>query len=159
MFVPVVMFVSGGRALRFGSSVIWTLSDKKQAILDGIQCLRTRDPELFLQFTRQKLYVVPAGNTRMANIGGRDYGLHNRYIELGPEGVASFIVMAVFFSEASPSFNQHRLTASELAALKTAPRKLTEWMQQHAFHPGLINSYQKVALNWERRERFKKIAN
>jgi hypothetical protein len=79
-----------------------------------------------------------------------------RYVQLGPEGIATFIVSAILLSEASSSINQYRVSGRELAALKCAQRKVLEWMRQHSFNPGLINSYQKVVLNWEQSERFMK---
>ncbi len=83
-------------------------------------------------------------------------GLHEEYIKMGPESVALFIVQSLLFCVAAPSVNQCMLKARELAAIKVVPRRTLEWMCQHSFHPGLINSYGKVVEAWEKSERFHK---
>jgi len=156
LIIPPVAWLSGGQGLRFGTSVIWIPRNKEQAILDGIECLRSHDSEMFSRLTKkQRLIIAYASNMKTASNGGRIYCLQERYIELGPEGIAAFIVASLLFSEASPSENQCRLNDRELAAVKAVPSKVLEWMCQHSFHPGLINSYRKVVTKWEESERFK----
>jgi hypothetical protein len=109
---------------------------------------------MFLRFTKRRLNITYSHNIRNKNNGGRFYGLHERYVKLGSEGIAAFLVSAILLSEASPSVNQCRLNDRELAALKIALRKVLEWMRQHSFHPELINSYRKVVEKWEESRRF-----
>lgn len=151
----VVVWISRGRRLRYGTSVIATPKEQSQAIQDGVERLRKCDPEMFSRFSRRRLNIAYSSNRRGPNNGGLFYILSERYIKLGAEGVAAFIVQCTLLAEASPSINRFRITANELAALKIALRKVLEWMQQHSFHPGLINSYTKVVEKWEAGKRFK----
>jgi hypothetical protein len=78
ILTPIIMWGAGGRGIRFGTSVIWVPKNKQRAILDGIECLRTHDPEMFLRLGNQRLNIVYAGNIRTANAGGIFYGIHER---------------------------------------------------------------------------------
>ncbi|HEX3857020.1 MAG TPA: hypothetical protein VHY30_06975 [Verrucomicrobiae bacterium] len=156
MVSPLAVWLSGYKRVKCGTSSIWVSKNKKQVILNGIECLRSRDAEMFLRFTKKGLFIYYSHqlNTRDA---WRNFGLQERHIELGAEGVASFIVQKLFISDARPSINRSKLDDRELAALKMAPRKAMEWMQEHSFDPRLINSYRKVVEKWEQDECFNKL--
>lgn len=152
---PPVLWLAGHRRVRCGTSTVWVPESKRQVILDGIEWLRGHDAEMFMRFTKkQRLVIYYSRNWSDTNSLGHVFGLHDRYIALGAEGVAFFIVQSVLLSAAAPSLNQCRLSDSERNALKVAPRKAMEWMEQHSFHPKLINAYSKMAENWEQSERF-----
>jgi hypothetical protein len=115
---------------------------------------------MFLRFTqRQRLIIYYSYNRRENNTFGRVFGLGERYTQLGAEGVASFIVQALLFSDASPHINQSKWRDRDRVALKSAPRQTVEWMREHSFHPKLVDSYLKVAEKWEQSERFREIAS
>jgi hypothetical protein len=155
LIIPLAAWLSGGQRVKCGTSIFWIPRSAKKGVLDGVELLHTKDPEMFLRLTtQQRLIIVYTHNTSSPNNGTRIYGLHKRFIEMGPEGIACFLVQSIFFYEASPSVNQCRLNDRELAAIKVAPRKTLEWMSQHSFHPGLINTYRRVAEKWEQSERF-----
>jgi hypothetical protein len=152
--LPVMARISGWRRLKFGTSIVLTPQDQEQPIRDGIECLRRCDPEMFSRFSKQRFNIAYSNGKGSANNGGVFFSLHERYIKLGPEGVAVFIVQCIMLAEASPSFNRYKSKANELPALKIALRKVLEWMQQRSFHPGLIDSYSKVVEKWEAGNRF-----
>jgi hypothetical protein len=111
---------------------------------------------MYLRLTqRQKLFFYYIQNGSITNLFGYFFGLHDRYITMGPGGVASFIVQSLLVSGASASVNQHRLDCHERAEFKAAARNTMEWMQQHSFHASLIGSYCKFVEKWEQSERFK----
>jgi hypothetical protein len=153
---PLAVWLSGYKRIKCETSSIWAPKNKQQIILNGIECLRSRDAEMYLNFTKKRLFIYYSHqlNTRDA---WRNFGLQERYIELGAEGVASFIVQKLFISDVRPSISRSKLDDRELAALKMAPRKAMEWMQQHSFDQRLINSYRKVVEKWEQTERFKNL--
>lgn len=152
---PPVLWLAGHRLVNCGTSSIWTPTSKRQVVLDGIEWLRSHDTEMFMNFTRKhKLIIYYSRNRSDTNSFGHVFGLHDRYTDLGAEGVAFFIVQSVLLSAASSSLNQSRLGDHERNALKVAPRKAMEWMQQHSFHPKLISAYSKMAEKWEQSERF-----
>jgi hypothetical protein len=156
LFTPLNLVLLGFERMRFGTSVIWTPRNKKQTILDGIEFLRNHDSEMFLRFTKkQRLVIYYSHNRSDTNSFGHVFGLHKRYLEIGAEGVASFIVQSLLLSDACSSINQCKLNDRERAGLKVAPRQTMEWMRQHSFHPKLINAYSKMAEKWEQSERFK----
>lgn len=151
LLMPLALWLSGYKRISCGTSNIWTTKNKKQAILDGIECLRNLDTEMFLRFTKkQRLFIYYSQNRGTTNLFGHFFGLHERYIKLGVQGVACFIAQSLSLSDAASSINQCRLNDLENAALKAAPRKTMEWMQQRSFDPRLINSYTKVVDRWER---------
>jgi hypothetical protein len=155
LLLPLNLVLIGFERMGYGTSVIWMPRNKKQAILDGIECLRSHDSEMFLRLTKkQRLVIYYSHNWKDTNSFGHVFGLHKRYIELGAEGVASFIVQSLLLSDACSSINQCKLNDLERAALKVAPRKTMEWMQQHSFHPEFIKVYRKVVEKWEQSERF-----
>jgi hypothetical protein len=157
--VPIVSRISGWIRLSCGTSVFWIPRDKKQAILDGIECLRMRDAELFSKLSEgAQLIFCYAGSTKTANNGTRLYGIHDRYIQIGPEGIALFVVQSLFCYEASPSFNQCRRTESQAAAVRAAPWKTLDWMCKHSFNQGLIDSYRGAIGKAEERRRLKSLA-
>jgi hypothetical protein len=154
---PLVVWLSGGRRLKYGNSIIFTPRERELAIQDGVELLRKCDPNMFNHFTKQMLNIAYSHNMRSPNNGGRFYSLHERYVKLGPECIAVFIVQCTLLAEVSSSLNRFRLKPSELVALKAAPRKVLEWADQHAFNPELINSYRKVVEKWEAGKRFQTI--
>ncbi len=155
LVIPPMALLSGGIRLNCGTSVFWIPRNKKQTILDGIELLRTKDQEMFSRLTsKQRLIIYYGHNKNVTNAGGRVFGMHRRYIEMGSEGIACFIVQSIITSAAAPSINQCKLNDHERASLKIAGRRVLEWMQQHSFHPELIKVYQKVVEKWEQQERF-----
>jgi hypothetical protein len=152
LYMPLAVRLAGFRQIPLGTSVIWTAKNKKQTILDGIECLRSHDPEMFLRLTtKAKLFIYYSGNYNITNLFGYLFGLREGYIKQGPEGVAYFIVQSLIVSDAHPSINQHRKNDLTYNRLRTVPRKTMEWMQQHSVDPEIINSYVKVVEHWEQR--------
>jgi hypothetical protein len=150
LFSPLGLWLLGYKRLKYGISVIWAPKNKRSLILDGVECLRSHDEEMFLRFTtKQKLFIYYSGSDNITNLLGYIFGLQEKYIRFGKEGVACFIVQSLFVSEASPSINQFKLKHLRGAALKAVPRKTMEWMQQHSFDSRLIISYSKVVEKWE----------
>lgn len=129
--------------------MIVTPKEQSHAIQDGVECLRKCDPEMYLRFSKRRLNIAYSFNRRCQNTGGLFYSLHERYIKLGAEGVAMFVVQCTLLAEASPSISRYSRTAKELTASKEVPRKVLQWMEMHSFHAGLINSYKKVVQKWE----------
>jgi hypothetical protein len=157
--IPITYRLSRGTRTPCGTSVFWMPRGKERPILAGIECLRDRDADLFSKLSGEaRLIFVYAGNTKTPNNGTRLYCIHERFIEMGPEGVALFLAQSLFFHEASPSWNQCRLSESQEAAVRAAPRRALVWMSQHSFYPGLVDSYREVVENWEQSERFRNLA-
>ncbi|MGA2028943.1 MAG: hypothetical protein ABSG87_02595 [Verrucomicrobiota bacterium] len=149
-----LLWLPGFRPIKLGTSVIWTPQNKRQPILDGIECLRTRDMEMYLCLTKkQKLVFYYSNSERVVNLLGYYFGLSEKCIKLGSECIACFIVQSLLHSDASPSINQHRKNDMTRAALKAVPRKTVEWMQQHSFNSDFVNSYLKVIEKWEEKNR------
>jgi hypothetical protein len=155
--LPLIAWVCGGFKLKYGNSIVWTPREQKQAIQDGVECLRKCDSDMFLRFTKQRLNIAYSFNMKSANNGGRFYNLSERYLKLGSEGIAVFMVQCTLLAEASPSLNRCKLKTVELEALKVAPQKALDWMIQHSFHASLINSYRKVVEKWEAGKRFQSL--
>src|ERR1700722_17700940 len=85
LIIPPVAWLSGGIQLKCGTSVFWIPANKKQAVLDGVELLRTRDSEMFSRLTtKQRLIIYYSQSKKSPNNGTRLYGLHDRYIEMGP---------------------------------------------------------------------------
>jgi hypothetical protein len=149
---PLSFWLAGFKRFAFGTSTIWVPKGKIKAVMDGVECLRSRDAEMFLRFTKkQKLLIYYSKNVKVDNLCGFLFGLHERYVTLGSEAVASYIVQALMLSDASPSANQHRLNDRQRAALKAAPRLTLEWMEKQSFDPRLIKSWLGAVERWEQR--------
>jgi hypothetical protein len=154
LITPPYLWIWGFRRMKRGTSTIWTPNNKKQAIVDGIELLRTRDPDMYLRLTeKQHLWIFYSGKGRATNALGYIFGLNQRYIDLGNEGVAAFLVQSLLLSEACPSLNQFKTTPGERAVM----RKTLDWMCEHSFRHEMINSYRKVVEKWESQERFREI--
>ena len=152
LWMPLAARLSGFTPIPLGTSVIWTPQNKKQTILDGIDCLRRRDAEMFLHLTtKSKIFMYYSVNHNSTNIYGYMFGLQEAYIKQGAEGVAYFIVQSILVSDAHPSVNQHRKSDVAYKRLKAVPRKTMEWMQRHSFDPQIIKSYMPVVEMWEKR--------
>jgi hypothetical protein len=147
----------GYKRIQLGTSVIWAPQNKVQTIFEGVECLKKCDTEMYLRLTtKQKLvFYYVQNNGGITNLFGYFFGLHDRYIKMGSEGIACFIVQSLLVSSASSSINQHRLNTRERSEFKVAARKTMEWMQQHSFQPNLINSYSKFVEKWEQSEHFR----
>jgi hypothetical protein len=144
--------LAGLRQIPLGTSVIWTPQNKRQIILDGIECLRKHDAKMFLHLTtKSHLFIYYTGNINLTNLYGYLFGLREGIIKQGAEGVAYFIVQSLLVSDAHPSINQHRKNDITYNNLRAVPRKTMEWMQQHSFDPQIIKSYVKVVEVWEQR--------
>lgn len=153
---PALLWLCGYRRISCGISTFWAPQRLRKAIVEGIECLRNRDEEMFVRLTkRQRLFVYYGYNTKTSNLYGYVYAMHESYINQGAEWIACYIIQSLFVSEASPSVNRFRLTESESVALKNALRKAMERMREHSFSPELLNSYSKLVEMWEQKEAFK----
>jgi hypothetical protein len=151
LITPPILWFSGFQRMKCGTTIIWAPRNKHQAILDGLKLLQKCDSEMYLRLTgKQHLFIFYSERWKTANAFGHVSGLHERYIKLGVEGVTTFLVQALLLSEACPSINQFKISPGEFAVM----RKVLDWMCDHSFHPGLINSYRKVVEKWERSDRF-----
>jgi hypothetical protein len=146
LIIGPVVWLSGGQRLRFGTSVIWIPKKEAQIIIEGVELLRSRDPEMFIRLTtKQRLiiyYTQDASVIKKAS--SRVFALHSKFVELGPECVACIIAQSLMLAAAAPHINQCRLNDQERAALKSVSRNMVEWLSKHSFHPGLISPYQKI---------------
>ena len=139
---------SGYHRFQFGSFVVWTPIEKKNPILDALSFLLKCDPAVYDRLTRkQGLTVYYSGRWKATNAFGRFSGLNDRYIQLGVQGVTTFLVQSLFLSEACPSINQAKFNPNRHGAL----RKVLDWMTERSFHPGMIESYRTVVEAWERK--------
>lgn len=146
--IPLSCLLAGFVRLKYGTSVIWTPRNKKNAITNGLELLQACDPEMYLRLTsKERLIVVYSWKWKMANACGRFSGLNERYIELGDQGVATFFVQSLSLAEACPSINQFKNTPDKHMAL----RKTLDWICAQSFRPGLIDSYRKVVEKWEQK--------
>lgn len=153
--IPFIAWLSGCQRVKCGSLVFWIPRSARKSVLEAVELLREKDPEMFLRLMAQRrLTFVYTHQMNAPNSGGRLCGLHKRFIDIGPEGIVCFLLQSLFCREASPAVNQCRLSESKLAAKKAAPRKVLGWMLQHSFDPSLINSYRRVTEKWEQSERF-----
>lgn len=152
-----VVWQSGGIRLKYGRSVIATPMPQSRAIQDGADRLSRCDPAMFLRFSRQGLNIAYSNQSGRLTDGGLFFNLHQRYLDLGAEGVAVFLVQCTLLSEASPSINRCRIPPHEIAAMKHVLRNVLMWMRQQSFHPALIHSYKKVVEKWESSRRFDKL--
>jgi hypothetical protein len=143
---PLVTWVSGGQRLRFGTSVFWMPKQKAQVIRDGVELLRSRDPEMFSRLTsKQRLIIYYTEDSSVSKkADSRVFGMHKRFIELGPEAVACFIAQSLMLAAATPRLNQCRRSAQECAALKSVSRNMADWLSKHSFNSGLIIPYQRI---------------
>jgi hypothetical protein len=146
--MPSACLLSGMQRLRYGTLIVWTPQNKKDAIVNGLELLRACDPEMYRRLTsKQHLIIVYSWKWKMANACGRFFGLHERYIEMGDQGVAMFFVQSLSLSEACPSINQSKRLPGDHMAL----RNVLDWMHSQSFRPSLIESYHKVVEKWEQK--------
>lgn len=147
IFLPIGLYLSGCRRMKYGTLILWIPKEKKQDILDGLELLEKCDPDVFLRLTgKRHLFIYYGRNVKgPTNAHGYISGLNERYIKLGVQGIATFFVQCLFLSEASPSINQAKPNIRRHEAM----RKVMNWMTEHLFHPGLINSYKVVVEKWE----------
>ena len=152
---PVTFLVAGGQRLEFGTCVIWTTRHRKQAILNGIECLQTRDPDLFLSIATARkglTFFYSPINTKSA--GGRVYGLDEQFLKWGPEGIATSMVDSFFQFKASPRINRIRLSSQEAKALRDTPQEVLEWMRQHEIQQNLISAFGMMSAKWSAQKYF-----
>jgi hypothetical protein len=159
LLCPAILWLCGYRRISCGVSSFWAPQRLRKAILDGIECLRNRDKEMFERFTKQqRLFIYYGYNTKTTNLYGYVYAMHQSYLNEGAEWIACYIIQSLYMSEASPSVNRFRLTESENYALKNALRKTMERMREHSFSSELLNSYGKLVEMWEQKEVFRSLA-
>lgn len=139
---------SGYHRFQFGRFVIWTPIEKKDPIIDALAFLQKCDPGVYDRLLwRRDLMVYYSGLWKTTNAYGRYSGLNDRYIQLGIQGVTTFLVQTLFLSEACPSFNQAKFNPNRNGAL----RKVLNWMTEQSFSPGMIDSYRPVVEAWEKK--------
>ncbi len=146
MLCPLVATLTGGQRLKFGTSVFWIPKEKVQMVRDGVELLRSRDPEMFSRLTSsQQLIIWYFKGQKFSRMSShRLFFMHSKFVDMGPEGVACFIVQSLMVAAAVRRVNQHRLDDREKSALKSVSRNMTDWLSKHGFQPGLIGAYQKV---------------
>lgn len=148
----VLAALAGGHRLKFGTSVFSIPKGKAQVVRDGVELLRSRDLEMFSRLTSSQRLIIYyfEGRKFDKTSSHRLFFMNSRFVEMGPEGVACFIVQSLMVAAAAPRLNQHRLNDREESALKSVSRNMAEWLSKHRFQAGLIGAYQKVV---ERQER------
>ena len=145
---PLTFRLAGLRRMKCGTSVIWLPPDKKQALLNGLEFLRSCDPQMFSRLTEKqhlKIYYIGNSSKKVINALGYVFGLSERYFQFGDQGIAMFLVQSLLLSESDPFLNQFKGEHDRYLL-----RRVLEWMSQHSFRPGVINSYRKVVEKWER---------
>jgi hypothetical protein len=143
VIVPMISWLSGGDHLKIGASTIWFPKKKKEAVLKGVEFLKKHDEQLYLRLTStsRPLLFSYSHNEITANNGGVLYGLHERYMDWGPDGIATFLVQSLLMFEASPSLNQVRITESKLERIRNVPNEVLQWMCSHSIRADLIDAY------------------
>jgi hypothetical protein len=141
---PAVALISGGKRLKFGTSVFWIPRQNVQVVRDGVELLRTRDPDMFSRLTSKQRLIIYYSPELSKKSSHRLFLMHKKFIEMGAEGVACFVVQSLMIAAAVRRVNQNRLDGREKAALKSISRNMAEWLSNHSFNPGLISAYQKI---------------
>ncbi len=145
--------ICGWQRLKFGTSVFWIPKQNAQMIRKGVELLRIRDPEMFSRLTSERRLIIYyfEGSEFFRKSSHRLFFMHARFVEIGPEGVACFIVQSLMMAAAVRRVNQRRLDDQEKAALKPVSRNMVEWLREHSFNPELISAYQKAVDRQEQR--------
>jgi hypothetical protein len=141
---PAVAIISGGQRLKFGTSVFWIPRQNAQVMRDGVELLRTRDPEMFSRLTSKQRLIIYYSPELSKKSSHRLFLMHKKFIEMGAEGVACFVAQSLMIAAAVRRINQNRLDERENAALKLISRNMAEWLSKHSFSPWLISPYQKI---------------
>jgi len=113
-------------------------------VRDGVELLRLRDPEMFSRLTIKQPIIIYYSPQLSTKSNRRLFLMGKKFIEMGAEGVACFVVQSLMVSAAVHRVNQHRLDKGERSALKLISRNMVEWLSKHMFNPGLISSYQQI---------------
>ena len=129
------------RLIKRGTTFIMVPENKEAIVKEGIGLLQLCDPDMFSRLMKGRLYVFYIGTSKakIAGPSNRVFGLHEKYIKWGPEGVAMFFVRAILMSEEMLPFNIFKWKRDP-----SQGRKILEWMRQHSFSPAFINSYRKA---------------
>ncbi|HET7625150.1 MAG TPA: hypothetical protein VFM25_07785, partial [Verrucomicrobiae bacterium] len=129
IIVPVFTWLGGGGRLKIGTSGIWFPEEKKEAVLNGVEFLKKHDEQMYLRIagTKNPLLIYYSYNKRTANNGGTIYGLSERYVDWGPDGIATFLIQSLLTCEASPGSNQVRITESKLERIRNVPNEVLQW--------------------------------
>jgi hypothetical protein len=144
---PAAAKISGCQRLKFGTSIFWIPKQKVQAIRDGVELLRSHDSEMYFRLTTKQhlvIYYSPPYAKGNRKTNHRFFLIPDKFIEIGPEGVACLIAESLMLAVSVHRINQYRLDSQERAAVKLVSRNMMEWLSKHSFHPNLISAYQKV---------------
>jgi hypothetical protein len=150
---PAAAVISGGQRLKFGSSVFWIPRQNAQVVRDGVELLRTRDPDMFSRLTSKQRLIIYYSPEISKKPSHRLFLMHKQFIEMGAEGVACFVAQSLMIAAAVRRANQNRLDEQEKAALKLISRNMAEWLSEHSFQPSLVSAYQNVVERQEQRAR------
>lgn len=155
VLIPLVSKLSGYQKLKFGSSIVWTPKNRREAIIDGLDYLREIDKQMYNCITADGRFVFFYTAGKYSNFGGRYYGLEEQVVRWGREGVAAFLVQSILMFKVSPSRNKVRLKQFELTALQCVPQRVLEWMREHSFPANFIEAYSIYAKRWENQKVFR----
>jgi hypothetical protein len=144
IFFPAVALISGWKRLKFGTSVFWVPRENAQVVRNGVKLLRICDPEMFSRLTIKQRLIIYYSPELSKKSNHRLFLMGKKFVEMGAEGVACFVVQSLMIAAVVRRVNQNRPDVQERAALKLISRNMAEWLSQHMFDPGLIRAYQKV---------------
>jgi hypothetical protein len=152
IWVPVLAALCGGKRLKFGRSVFWIPNEKAQVVRDGVALLQGRDPEMFFWLTkRQRLVIYYFDGPRLHRKSSHGlFFMHSKFVDWGPQGVACFAVQSLMLAAAALPMNQKNSDGPGTASPKSVSRNMTEWLNNHSFHPRLISSYRQLVDKQER---------
>lgn len=146
-YAPLLLWATGLRRVKCGTSSIWVPENKKQIVMDGLQLLQSCDSQMYLSLERKKnflIFYIGNNNKMVAGPNGKVFGIHERYFKLGPQGIVMFLVQELILSDTYPRFHTLKWKPE-----RDSLRKVLVWMQDHSFPPQVIKSYQGVVEKWE----------
>jgi hypothetical protein len=152
IWVPVLALLCGGQRLKFGRSVFWIPRQRAEVVRDGVALLQSRDPEMFYWLTKRQRLVIYyfEGSKLHRKSSHRLFYMHSRFVDWGPQGVACFAVQSLMLAAATLQTNQNNLDERRTASPKSISRNMSEWLNNHSFHPQLISSYRQLVEKQER---------
>jgi ABC-type xylose transport system permease subunit len=137
---PALPFTGLKRSV-IGNCTILAPPKQMQLIMQGVEYLRTLDPEMFQKLTAEREYVFWYHKQRYMRC--KEYfSIPDNFLLWGKEGIVTCFVQSIMSSslEESP-FKKSLVTRRQVL------QQVFEWVRKHSLPPELVKQYQEFAEN------------
>ena len=131
--------LTGFKRFVVGTCTILAPPKQMQAIMQGVEYLRTLDSEMFQRLTTERRYVF--WYNKQHHMRCKEYfSVPDNYFLWGKEGVVTCFVQSIMTSslEESP-FKKSPVTRRQVQ------QQVFEWVKKNSFQPELVKQYQAFA--------------